>query len=336
MFKEPQDFDLNLLRVLRALSQTRHVTKAAELLGMSQSGFSSALARLRRHAGEVLFVRSANGMVPTPRARAMMEAAVNILEVVQSGALEAPQFAPATARTEFRLAMSDLAEVVFLPRLLAHLQKVAPHTRVQCDALAEDRLQEALVEGQVDLAVGYYSDLSSQVYLCQRLYRHTFACLVRNGHPLDNGKLTTQAFSELGHVVVTSPSRTGRLFESSLQRRGIQRRIVLRTPHNLSLPAIIESTDLIATVPLAVGMRFADVSAVRIVPLPFRPEVFEVKQYWHRRYQDDLRHRWIRQQIAALFNDTSDKWLALERTLYGPELRSKRASKGKGSLRQRD
>ncbi len=162
MFKEPQDFDLNLLRVLRALRQTRHVTKAAELLGMSQSGFSSALARLRRHAGEVLFVRTANGMVPTPRARAMMEAAVNILEVVQSGALEAPQFVPATARTEFRLAMSDLAEVVFLPRLLAHLQEVAPHTRVQCDALVEDRLQQALVEGEVDLAVGYYSDLSSQ------------------------------------------------------------------------------------------------------------------------------------------------------------------------------
>jgi len=327
MFKESPDFDLNLLRVLRALSQTARVSKAAELLGMSQSGFSSALSRLRRHAGEVLFVRTANGMVPTPRALAMMEAAVNILDVVQSGALEAPEFEPASARTEFRLAMSDLAEVVFLPRLLAHLQKVAPHASVQCEAPGEDRLPAALVDGQVDLAVGYYSDLSSQAYLCQRLYRHTFACLVRNDHPLDNGKLTTHAFSQLGHVVITAPSRSGKLFESSLQRRGIQRRIVLRTPHHLSLPAILESTDLIATVPLAVGMRFADVSAVRIVPLPFRPEVFEVKQYWHRRYQHDLRHRWMRQQIAMLFNDTSDKWLALERALYGPELRGKRASK---------
>jgi DNA-binding transcriptional LysR family regulator len=327
MDEHDRSFDLNLLRVLLALDRTRHVTKAAESLDMSQSGFSSALARLRRHSGDTLFVRTSAGMVPTPRAVVMIQAATNALATVHEGVLAPPPFDPATAETEFRLAMPDLAEIVILPRLLAHLQKTAPNTSVRCEAVAENHLQKALADGEIDLAIGHFPDLSAQVHLSQRLYRHTFACMVRRGHPLEGGKLTTRAFVQLGHVVVISPSRTGRLFETLLQRRGIERRIVLRTSHHLSLPAIIESTDLLATVPLAVGVRFADVNAVQLVPLPFRPEMFDVKQHWHRRYQRDARHRWLRQQVATLFNEASDAWLSVEKTLYGTDLRTRRESK---------
>lgn len=320
-------FDLNLLRVLLALDRTRHVTRAAQLLEMSQSGFSSALARLRRHSGDVLFVRSASGMVPTPRAQRMIEAAINALATVDEGVLSPAAFEPANARTEFRFAMSDLAEIVFLPRLLAHLQRIAPEVSIRCDAITEERLPQALADGDVDLAVGYFPELSAQTYLHQGLYRHTFVCMVRRDHPLDRGKLTAKAFAQLGHVVVTSPSRSGRLFGNWLQRKGIERRVVLRTPHHLSLPAIIASTDLMATVPVVVGAYFADAGAgsVRLMPLPFRPILFDVQQHWHRRFQHDARHRWLRQQVAALFNESSDEWLALERKLYGAGFRTRGA-----------
>lgn len=318
-------FDLNLLRVLLALDRTRHVTRAAELLEMSQSGFSSALARLRRHSADALFVRSAGGMMPTPRAQRMIEAAINALATVDEGMLSPVAFEPSVARTEFRFAMSDLAEIVFLPRLLAHLQRIAPDISIRCDAISEDLLPQALANGEIDLAVGYFPELSAQAYLHQGLYRHTFACLARKDHPLDRGRLTAKAFTQLGHVVVTSPSRSGRLFGNWLQRKGIERRIVLRTPHHLSLPAIVASTDLLATVPLVVGAHFADAGAgaVRLMALPFRPILFDVKQHWHRRFQHDVRHRWLRQQVAALFNETSDEWLAVERKLYGPGIRTR-------------
>jgi hypothetical protein len=100
-------------------------------------------------------------------------------------------------------------------------------------------------------------DLAAQTFYHQRLYRHTFACIVRRGHPLDSGQMTTHAFSRLGHVVVTSPSRSARLLESWLKSKRIERNVALRTPHHLSLPAIIEATDLVGTVPLAVAVWFA-------------------------------------------------------------------------------
>jgi DNA-binding transcriptional LysR family regulator len=125
----------------------------------------------------------------------------------------------------------------------------------------------------------------------------------------------------MGHVVITSPSRSGQLLERALQREGIQRRIVLRSPHYLSLPAIVQNTDLIATVPLAVAVRFSDANAVQLMALPFTPPLFDVKQYWHRRFQQDPRHRWLREQMANLFNETSDDWQKTERQLYGSQLR---------------
>lgn len=315
-----REFDLNLLRVLVALDRTRHVSKAAELLDMSQSGFSSALARLRKHTGDILFVRDSAGMQPTPRAQTMIEAALNALTSVDEGVLAAPTFEP-TGPTQFRFAMSDLAEIVFLPRLLHHFQHVAARASVSSEALPEDAVAQTLANGTVDLAIGYFPELATQAHFHQRLYRHTFACLVRRGHPLDRGRLTAKAFAQLGHVVVTSPARSGRLFDLWLQRQHIERRIVLRTPHHLSLPVIVESTDLIATVPLAVGARFAAMNSVDLMPLPFKPPMFNVEQHWHRRLQSDARHRWLRQQVAGLFNDRSDEWAAIERRLYGGRLR---------------
>jgi len=307
--------DLNLLRVLLALDRTRHVTKAAEVLHMSQSGFSSALARLRKFSGDQLFVRTTEGMIPSPHGKRLVESATAALATIDDGFLHQSEFDPRNTREDFTFAMADLAEVVFLPRLLNHLQDVAPLANVRTQSLSEEQVPQALSSGQVDLALGYFPELTGDLFFRQRLYSHTFACIVRKQHPSIGDSMTASTFAKLGHVEVSSPSRTGRLFEQLLQRRGIRRRVVLQTPHHLSLPAIVENTQLIATVPLAVAAWFAR-SGVKLVALPFDPGAFEVNQHWHRRFQQDARHRWLRQQVAHLFNDTTDQWQALAAQLY--------------------
>lgn len=318
------NFDLNLLRVLVALEQTRSVTQAADALDMSQSGFSTALGRLRRRFDDVLFVRTADGMTPTPRAQRMIETAQTVLSRITEGILEQPVFDPMTTRTEFRLAMADVAEIVYLPRLLRHLAIHAPHARVSCSSLGPEALQASMTAGEIDLAVGYFPDLGSQAFFKQRLYTHTYACMIRRGHPLEGNRLTAKVYSEQGHAVVASPARSNEFFEKFLDRRGIQRRIVLRTPHHLSLPAIIEETDLLATVPLATGVRFARLGGVQLISLPFTPPSFAVQQHWHRLVHKDPRSRWLRSQIATLFSNASDEWRDVEVALYGTAIHSRR------------
>lgn len=312
-----KEFDLNLLRVLVALEETRSVTQAALALNMSQSGFSTALGRLRVVFEDALFVRSPRGMLPTPRAQGIVAMARPVLANVKESVLGPPVFDPATMRTEFRLAMSDVAEIIYLPRLLRHLAIHAPQCSVRTASLSTDALASALEAGDIDLAVGYFPDLDSQAFFKQRLYTHTYACMVRRDHPIVADGLSKEVYGQLGHAVVTSPARSNELFDKSLAEHKIERRIVLRTPHHLSLPAIVEATDLVATVPLATGVHFARLGNVRLVRLPFAPPRFAVQQHWHRLVHQDERSRWLRGQIALLFDESSDEWRQVEHALYG-------------------
>lgn len=320
-------FDLNLLRVLVALERTRNVSRAAELLGMSQSGFSTALARLRRQCGDLLFVRTAGTMAPTPRAERMVSTAHAVLAQVSEGVLGEPEFRPADSRTEFRLAMADVAEIVFLPRLLRRLQELAPQVTLTSASYTTDALHTGMADGSIDLALGYFPDLDGEAFFGQRFYTHTFACMVRRAHPLAaaarRGQLTIQDYLAHGHAAVASPARSNGLLEQVLERRGLRRRVVMRTPHYLGLPAIIESTDLVAILPLAAGVRFAQMGSVQLLPLPFEPPSFGVQQHWHRRVQHDSRHRWLRATMADLFNEATDEWRDVESALYGKDYRGR-------------
>jgi DNA-binding transcriptional LysR family regulator len=312
-----QTFDLNALRLLVALDDTRNITRAAELLDMSQSGFSTALARLRTRFGNPLFVRTANGMEPTPRAAKMAEAAREVLSRVKSGILDEDDFDPLTEKAHFSLSMADVAEVVFLPGLLAQLRDTAPRVTFQSESHRKDDLQGEMETGRVDIALGYFPELGSDAFYQQRLYSHTYVCMLRPGHPALKRTMTKEVYEGLGHAVVMSPARTNDLLERFLEKKRVARTVLVRTPHHLSLPAIVSATDLIGTVPMATGAYFAALGAVRLVPLPFRPPVFSVQQHWHKRNHQDPKHRWLRQEIHRLFNDQTDPWLAAEQELYG-------------------
>lgn len=110
------NFDLNLLPILLALHDARSVSMAAQQLGMSQPGVSTALGKLRAAFDDPLFVRTSRGMEPTPRALALIPAARDVLARVQQGILETGAFDPATTTHTFSISLSDVGEMVFLPQ----------------------------------------------------------------------------------------------------------------------------------------------------------------------------------------------------------------------------
>lgn len=312
----PIDLDLNLLRVLVALDEARNVSRAADLLSMSQSGFSTALMRLRKRFGDELFVRTAGSMLPTARAQRMLVAAREVLARISEQILEAPVFDPATSAVEFRLAMADVAEVIYLPTLLGHLGAAAPHAAVSTELPDPEELQERLQSGRVDVAIGYFPELQGQLLYKQRLYMHSYACIARAGHPLGS-RLTARHYEGCGHAVAATPARSTALLDKFLARQGIGRRIRLRTPHHLVLPEVVARTDLIATVPLAVAGHLSGRGDIQVLALPFRPPSFAVQQHWHRSVHKEPRNQWLRSQIYNLFAGHSANWSALERQLYG-------------------
>jgi DNA-binding transcriptional LysR family regulator len=303
--------DLNLLPIALALYDERNVTRAAQRLGMSQPSVSMALRKLRVNFNDQLFVRAPNGVAPTPRAHALIEVARPLVTQLYEGLLAEDRFDPAVTTRAFTFALSDVGEMVFLPRLLERLRAKAPRATIRSVSISPSETAAGLESGEVDLAIGHFPDLRRQSFFQQRLFTHHFACLMRANHPLRRSRLSLDAFLRAEHAVVHSGGRSQEIFERFLARKRLRRKVALLTPHFLSLPMIIARSDLISTVPHALALHFARLSPeLAIAQPPFAIAGFDLKQHWHRKYHHDARSRWLRAQVAELFNDESDEWQA--------------------------
>ena len=297
-------FDLNLLPIALAIFEQRSVSAAARKLGMSQPAVSVALNKLRTALGDPLFVRTAHGMEPTPRALTLISPTRDILQRLHTDVLASEVFNPATTTRNFTIALSDIGEMTFLPKVLDRFQREAPHASVTSVSLTPLELNAALENGEVDLAVGYFPDLKNRNLFQQRLFSHDFICLLRADHPIKSRKISMAQFLQLGHAVIKEGGRSQELFEQLLKREKIVRRVVLSTPHFMSIPFLIASSDLVVTVPRAVGESFAKFANIKLVEPPLAIPTFDLRQHWHRKYLKDGASVWLRSIIAEMFSDS--------------------------------
>ena len=299
--------DLNLLPIAVALYEELSVSRAARQLGMSQPAVSKALRRLRDTFDDPLFVRGPSGIVPTPRAHAIVRAARPHLQQLQEDLLKGEHFDPATSTRAIVLGLSDVAEMAFLPSILDHLRVRAPKCPVSTVTLPDAQLAESLEKGDVDVAAGYFPALAQRNFRQRRLTKHGFACLMRTGHPLWKSRLTVSAYLAAEHVVVRRVGRSQEVLERFLQRRKMSRKIALYTSSVLSVPFIVMDTQLVATLPYAVVTRFASLTSQVAAALPPFDVAYDLKLHWHRRFDHEPRSIWLRDQLAAVFKD--HQWL---------------------------
>jgi DNA-binding transcriptional LysR family regulator len=309
MASVPHKFDLNLLPIALALYDELSVSRAARSLGMSQPAVSMALRKMRAAFNDPMFIRSARGITPTPRAHALIRVARPLFANVHETLLADDKFNPHLSSRPFVFALSDVGEMVFLPKLLERLRAAAPNATIKSVSMLPDRLADALEVGDVDLAIGYFPDLNKSNFFQQRLFTHHFACLMRAGHPRRAERISRDDFMAMEHAVVRAEGRSQEIVELYLARKGIRRNIVLLSPHFLSLPIIISRSDLVATVPHALALYFARLLPdLAVARPPFDIGGFDVKQHWHRKFHTDARSKWIRKQVTQLFNDETDEW----------------------------
>lgn len=294
------EIDLNLLLVFEAVMRERSVTRAATTLHLTQSSVSSALNRLRTFLGDPLFVRTNQGMQPTPRAQEVSGPLLRALQDIRDSLRHETTFDPTTSERVFNLLMSDIGEATYLPRLMAHLKEAGATVRV---AVSQHRPQDQaslLESGVADLAIGVFPDLKFGFYQ-QRMFRESFACMVRRDHPQIGSTISLKQFLAASHAVVEPVGITGVVLEKAMAKRGISLNVMLHVPHFLALPAIIAGTDLIATVPRRMGTVYPLDGNVRLLPVPLTLPTVSIRQYWHRRYHNEPGRRWLRQVIAKLF-----------------------------------
>jgi DNA-binding transcriptional LysR family regulator len=293
--------DLNLLVIFDALMRERHVTRAAQRIPMSQPAMSNALARLRHLFKDDLFIRSAGGMEPTPRAAELADAIRQILRQAERLMLTDAGFDPATTQRDFTARMSDLVGYLALPGLLRELHAQAPGIALNVLHLSPEHTLAALEGDQLDFALSMALPHAANIRSAA-LFSDRMVCVMRAGHPLAAAQLTLARFLAAEHLRVAMSPTDIRFVDAVLADRDQKRRVAANVPHWLLIPPILRQTDLVAVISGKLAAHFAP-AEVTVKPLPFSSEPFAWTLYWHRRHDNNQPHKWMRELIMASCRD---------------------------------
>ena len=278
-----REIDLNLLVVFNQLLLDRSVSKAAEKLGLSQPAVSNALKRLRAALKDELFLRTSRGMEPTPFALHLAEPVVYALNALQAAFTTRDSFEPQTSTRNFQLAMTDIGEMYFIPPLMVLLSKVAPNVQISTVRPNSGNLREDMESGTVDLALGLLPNLQTGFFQ-RRLFRHKF--------------------SELEHVGVVAANTGHSEVDGLLKLAGIQRKMRLIVPHFIAVGHILQTTNLISTLPERFSQRCEVPFELVTSPHPARLPDIAINLFWHAKFNRDPANMWIRQLFVELFADS--------------------------------
>ena len=156
--------DLNLFLVFQAIYATRSVTLAGDRLGMTQSAVSNALKRMRERFNDALFVRSADGMVPTPVRRAPGRPHRGRHRLPDAGRRPGPDLRAARrSNRTFRIAVNDIGQLVMMPELLSVARGLAPGVRFETVDVSVADARQRMLHGQIDIALGSWEPMGPVV-----------------------------------------------------------------------------------------------------------------------------------------------------------------------------
>ena len=305
-----RNLDLNLLKVFDVVMSERSLTRAAQLLSLTQPAVSNSLRRLRDALGDELLVRKGRNLEPTPRGQELWLAVRDTLKRLQT-ALEPSVFEASSANTTFVLTMADATAAELMPPLVALITEQAPGISLRVVPLTTRDPRRLLDEGHADLAIGNFpavmTDLAARAqsgepvsFLHHRLFQGDYVCVMRRGHPLAKGAFTLDRYCSARHMLVSFSGRAHGFIDEALAVLGRSRRVVLTVNQFFTAGKVVAHSDLLTVLPrhFVNVTGFADQLVLR--ELPLAPLTIQVDALWHQRQDSSSAHAWLRARVAVL------------------------------------
>jgi DNA-binding transcriptional LysR family regulator len=284
--------DLNLLRVFNAIMQERTLTRAGHRIGMSQPAMSHALARLRHMLKDDLFVRTPDGMCPTPRAERMegpLRAALHELQIT----LEDDEFDAVQASRSFIIVANNHAARAVVPALTRRVAKLAPSVVLDVRPMGMQHVLDQLDGGSVELALSTLTQGGDR-FKCVGLLEDEYVVILPSTHPLAvEPELSMDQFATLPQIVSTSGGDDSSAIDDALANYGLARHVAAKVPLHSLIFLLIESTS-IAVVPRRIASALVALGPLIMRPLPFPSPRVSLSMIWHRRLDNHPAHRWLR------------------------------------------
>ncbi len=300
----PQGFDLNLLKVFAVLAEERSATRAGERLGRTQSAVSNALARLRDALGDPLFVRGADGLVPTERARSLEPQVREILRIAGGCLSGTSAFDPAYAGGLFRIGAPDRLSLPLLLPVIRAIRQEAPGIAIDIVTADRDRALELIDADRVDMAIGWFDRPPSR-FRALFAFRDELVCLTRADHPLrrDGGTADVDELLRHPHLVVSGAGDRKAGFDDMLAETGRRRTAAVSVMNFTAVPDLLLDSDLVGVFTARVAGLLAGRDGLAVTPLPIEVGALDHYLVWHGRSDADARHAWLRDRVLAACAD---------------------------------
>lgn len=301
--------DLNLLQVFDVIYNTKSLTQASYILGITQPAVSNALTRIRTLFNDKIFIRSSAGMVPTPLAIEIAPVIRQTLSTLEGVFDRSFDFSPEKCTKTFTFAMTDYGTTTILPKLVQRMAKVAPLASIKVNKLDQDLISDHLAAGIVDNAFSTDISVNADIY-AKRLFKDNFVCMVAESHVAIKDKVTIENFVSYPHVLFTPHEGKWGVVTDLLSQQGLKHRTIVYASHAYSIPSIIMTTDCITIIPERLASAFSNMGNFKIFEPPLLIPELEMKQFWHLRTANDPPNIWIRREIENIFmsetNDSSE------------------------------
>lgn len=287
--------DLNLLPVLEAIYVERSLTRASGSLHITQPAVSNALARLRAHFDDPLFVRHGRGVRPTAMTEALMPSVRDALDRLRSSLEPKSTFDPPTSTRVFNLSGSDTSAMVIAPQIASILQQTAPNIRIRWAQVDRSSVALDLASGRLDLALDI-PGVKGAGLSHEMLYSGEMLCILNPNHPDATGLLTLEKFLSLQHVAVSSRREGLSLVEQMVRAAGHRIIPAMRLPHHLAALEVVRQTNFVLTA----SESLAKDSGLAIQPLPVPGPDLAVTAYWRHDNEEDPGLIWLREVLRGI------------------------------------
>lgn len=295
--------DLNLLRIFDVIMAERNVTRAANLLHMTQPAVSNALNRLRYELDDPLFIKTHNGVSPTQKAQLIAPVIRDALARI-NGVLVKSEFDASASKAMFRVAMSEYLASQSLRALVEVQNSSAPGVRIHLRPFTLETAVQQLERGEIDLAAGVCTGLlpSLRTLPFETLY---FVLAMRKGHPLlARKKLSMDDFLGARHLAVNifgimdAPA----IVDKELAAVGLRRNTFLTVNQFAMVPEILVNSDLVAIVPAGIAQNSAYRDFLQVIESPFKFQPRVESLIWHERTDCMPSHEWLRGEVMKACN----------------------------------
>ncbi|MFQ1607131.1 LysR family transcriptional regulator [Aeromonas veronii] len=304
--------NLNLLPTLKVLLETRNISRAAELLHLSQPSISKQLAQLRSEFDDELLVREGQRWLLTPRAELLAAQLADSLGALER-LYEAPGFDPSCCERVFRLASSDYVAQHILPDICAALAKEAPLAALEY-SLWDKRQLPLLWQSELDLVSTITEQVPDQI---RGLHQgeDRLAVLMGSHHPLAGKALSLDDYLAWPHLQVSGGGDKDSPVEQVLAPQGLSRRWFARVPFFQAAVEVLLRTDCLMTTPAHIAWQLSCGHELTFVDLPFATRDQQYHLLWHQRHHQDPAHRWFRELAYPFLRDHLQRTVGESRKL---------------------